>query len=164
MPRRQPDPEEVVRTQMEGLARVVRNMLVDNQNMRPGADGEPSYYARETPRTADFLARRLPSLAGHVLDRIETVTEIVAVMAADPEVPGLARIHAGVIHERNVRVSEHDDGTWRVAIEVPHAFHDGDDVEAFMPDEAAALAAVREFSKTGEIPEVLRNPPSPPVP
>jgi len=161
MPRKTPTPSEVSGQAMDGLARLVRNLLVDNPNFRPGAGGAEPHYFRTVPRTGGFVTGELRRMAEAIIERIERERELVVAMAADPEIPGLVRSYTGRFHDRDLRLSPLDDGTWSVTIVDPHAFHGGEDVAAIVPDEAAALAAARAFAATGEVPDALRQPATP---
>ena len=50
---------------------VAHNMLIDNRNFGSG------YYAKETPRTADFISRTLPRLHEAISDRVAYAAGIV---------------------------------------------------------------------------------------
>jgi hypothetical protein len=53
------------------ISTVATNMLIKNTNIKSG------YYARETPRTTDFLDKTLPRLHEAIVDRTEYATRIV---------------------------------------------------------------------------------------
>ncbi len=50
---------------------VAHNMLINNRNFASG------YYAREAPRTADFIRRTLPPLHDAISDRVEYAAGVV---------------------------------------------------------------------------------------
>lgn len=154
MPRRTPTPAEVVDREMEAVERLVRNLLVDNRNFKAGSDGGEAHQFRETPRTSEFVRGPLARLAGHILERLEASRGLVRDMAADPDVPGLTRSHSGSIHGYDVTLAE-GGGGWRATLCVPDAFHDGDDLVADFEGEAEGIAALREFSLTGVVPDAF---------
>jgi len=154
---RENDLAENVRSAMDSLEGLVRNLLVDNRNFKPGPDGARPRHFAETPRTSEFVGTTLASMAGAILGRIGQVRDLATAMAADADVPGLVREHRGRVHDHDVWVRPEGDG-WRVGITVPNAFHDGDDMHADFPDERSALAAAREFSLTGDVPDGFATP------
>ncbi len=154
MPRRTPTPAEVVDREMEAVERLVRNLLVDNRNFQPAQDGAEPYQFRETPRTADFVRGPLSRLADHILERLEGTRGLVRDMAADPDVPGLSRGYSGFMHGYDVTLAQAESG-WRATLCIPNAFHDGDDLVADFEGESEGVAALREFSLTGVVPEAF---------
>jgi hypothetical protein len=155
MSNRNTTPAEIVRQAMDGLARSVRKLLIENPNFMPGRGGAEPYHFRNQPRTAAFVPNELRSMAEIILASIEERSALVVAMAAEPEVPGLVRSYEGEMHGMRVRLAGRPDGTWGFAISDPHGFDGRGDVEADLPDEAAAVAAAREYARTGEIPEAL---------
>ena len=147
-------PAKVTAELMDSVARLVKNLLIENPNLKPGADGR-SYHGRNTPATDLFVHKELRPLAEAILERVFEVKEVVVDLAADAEVPGLTRSQKGRIHDMDVCLSPAKGDAWRVSITDPHGFSDKDDFEAIVESEAAAIAAARAFAKTGEIPEAL---------
>lgn len=67
--RRKPTLAEATGAEFDQLARLVRNLLVDNKNFESG------YYYREYPSSRDFVRRVLREHAQHIIERIETLKE-----------------------------------------------------------------------------------------
>lgn len=98
MARPQLTPAQVVEAQMAQLELVIRNLLVDNRNFANG------HYAEAHPGSGGFIHGPLRSMAEHILGRVEETRRLAMDMAAEREIPGLARIHTGIFHGKTVTV------------------------------------------------------------
>jgi hypothetical protein len=146
MTRIPPTPAAIVKSSMDSLERIVRNLLLDNKNFASG------HYASAFPRTQQFVADPLKSMAQTILERIDDARDLAVQMAAAPDILGISCTYAGTMHGRDVQACEAADGKWRVSIVIPSAFHDGDDFTGMYDGEEGALEAVASFVRTGDIP------------
>ncbi|WP_435018431.1 hypothetical protein TA3x_000405 [Tundrisphaera sp. TA3] len=74
---------DVLARQLESLASLVRNMLIDNPNLKAKDWNTEPYYFREYPRTSQFVREVLAGQANTILDRVDTIQGIVADMTGD---------------------------------------------------------------------------------
>jgi hypothetical protein len=156
MPRRQPTPAEIVARELDAVLAAVRNLLVTNRNMLPSEANPQPFYVREHPQTGAFIRGPLRDMADHILERLQQAKSLAVDMAADPDLPaGMSRSYSGSLHGREVIAAESGGGTWAVRIDVPFAFHAGDDRTATVSSEAGAIALIREFAATGQIPQAM---------
>ncbi|MCW3782985.1 hypothetical protein [Defluviimonas salinarum] len=87
MPRQPLTPKQIVEQEFESLKALVRNLLVENRNLKPREDarGWPAeaYYFAAYPKTADYVSGPLKRQAECILERLENASRLCAEMAAD---------------------------------------------------------------------------------
>ncbi len=81
MPRRQPSPPNIVKTQFELLSRAVKSLFITDPNINTSETGRPGIYLIEYPSTVDFIKEPLKRKAENILNLVTTTREISVEMA-----------------------------------------------------------------------------------
>jgi hypothetical protein len=83
---RQLTPERLVEMRLNGLARLVRNLLLDNPNLKSRDPDRMAHDLAAYPRTAEFLHGPCRQRVEFILERIEEETALLKELVEPPKV------------------------------------------------------------------------------